>query len=268
MRSRFLAELTTPEIEEYLSKGAGTALLPVGSVEMHGPHQPVGTDTLIAQAFALKLAEAADGLVLPEVAYTWAGATDGFAGTISLEPELAMRTVEAVAVKVFRMGFARMVVLSVHAPNQHGLFFAVRRVFETHGLPVVFVDPFQGRHDDTRDIFEGPYAASAEASMVLAALHVLGRGELYSEARMAYEDQAPPAPEGLAEIGRIGTVGYFMQDPRQHACPSKHVSLAKGLEFIDKQVRHIASILAPLDRYTQAAAAQGNRGWWRPDTER
>lgn len=49
MRSRFLLELTTPEVEEYLSNGDRTAILPVGSVEMHGPHQPIGTDTLIPE---------------------------------------------------------------------------------------------------------------------------------------------------------------------------------------------------------------------------
>jgi creatinine amidohydrolase/Fe(II)-dependent formamide hydrolase-like protein len=58
-------ELTTPEVEQYLAGGGKTALLPVGSVEMHGPHQPIGTDTLIAKAFALRIAEQADGLVIP-----------------------------------------------------------------------------------------------------------------------------------------------------------------------------------------------------------
>ena len=114
MRSRFLAELTTPEVESYLARGGRTALLPVGSVEMHGPHQPIGTDTLIAKAFALRLAEEADGLVLPEIHYTWAGSTDGFAGTVSIEPELVQKTVEAIALKVFRMGLRRLLVLSVH----------------------------------------------------------------------------------------------------------------------------------------------------------
>jgi creatinine amidohydrolase/Fe(II)-dependent formamide hydrolase-like protein len=47
MRSRFLLELTTPEVETYLAQGGKTTLLPVGRVEMHGPHQPIGTDSII-----------------------------------------------------------------------------------------------------------------------------------------------------------------------------------------------------------------------------
>ena len=57
MRSRLLLELTTPEVEAYLAQGGKTALLPVGCVEMHGPHQPIGTDSIVAKAFALRIAD-------------------------------------------------------------------------------------------------------------------------------------------------------------------------------------------------------------------
>lgn len=100
MRSRFLCELTTPEVESYFkssaSRGGASALLPVGCVEMHGPHLPLGTDTLVAKALALKIAEKADAIVLPEVHYTWSGATDGFAGTISIPQEMGGQLVECV----------------------------------------------------------------------------------------------------------------------------------------------------------------------------
>ena len=75
MRSRFLLELTTPEVEAYLAEGGTTALLPVGCVEMHGPHQPIGTDSIVAKAFALRIAQAANGIVLPTIHYTWPGST-------------------------------------------------------------------------------------------------------------------------------------------------------------------------------------------------
>ena len=108
MRSRFLLELTTPEVEAYLAEGGTTALLPVGCVEMHGPHMPIGTDSIVAKAFALRIAEAANGIVLPGVHYTWAGSTDGFAGTLAVEPELVYKTVESIALKAWRMGLRRV----------------------------------------------------------------------------------------------------------------------------------------------------------------
>lgn len=263
MRSRFLLELTTPELEAYFRQGGKTAFLPVGSVEMHGPHQPLGTDTLVAKAFALRLAEASDGVVLPEVHYTWAGSTDGFAGTISVEPGLVQQTVEQVALKAVRMGFRRLLMLSIHHGNHYPLFLFARQVYEKYLIPAVYIDCFHPLSKEAEAIFAGEYAQSKEASVVLAALHILGRPDLYSEQEMRYADQAPPWPDSFRRISRVGTVGRFMQDPRHHACPSEFVSLDRGLAFIEKQVQDILPILPEIDAYIEDSQAQQNKGWWR-----
>jgi creatinine amidohydrolase len=265
MRSRFLMECTTPEVDEYLARGGRTALLPVGSVEMHGPHQPLGTDSLVATAFALRLAEAADGVVLPEVHYTWAGSTDGFAGTLSVEADLVQKIVEGIALKVFRMGLRHLLVLSIHAGNRSPLYLAARQIYEKHHIPLVYIDPYEPLGEDAGSIFAGEYQGAKEASLVLASLHILGKPDLYSEKEMRYDDQAPPFPSSFRAITRVGVVGYFMQDPRQHACPSVHVSLERGLDFMAKQVKHIVPILEHIDEYSEVTEAQRNKGWWKND---
>ena len=63
-----LLELTTPDVEKYLAEGGDLALLPIGPTEMHGPHLPLGTDLFDACAVALRVAEAANGIILPS---TW-----------------------------------------------------------------------------------------------------------------------------------------------------------------------------------------------------
>ena len=98
--------------------------------------------------------------------------------------------------------------------------------------------------------------------MVLAALRILGKNGLYSESEMRYHEEEPPWPDSLGSIGKVGTVGYFMQDPRQHACPSEHVSLERGLRFIESQVQAILPAVAQIDAYAQDAEGQGNKGWW------
>ncbi len=262
MKSRFLMELTTPEIAAFLGEGSRIAFLPVGTVEMHGPHQPVGTDTIIAKAFALSIAEQADGLVLPEFHYSWAGSTDGFAGTISMEIGLEQAVVEAIALRSFRMGFGKVVLVSVHSPNNHVLYLSARTFYEKHHKPLFFIDPYRPIDEASSRIFEGDYARSKEASLVLASLEVLGQPGLYTEEAMRYEDKAPPFPASFERLDRIGGIGYFMQDPRQHACPSPFVSLPKGREFLERQSRLIAAALPDLDEYAAEAGRQKNQGWW------
>ena len=85
---------------------------------------------------------------------------------------------------------------------------------------------------------------------------------------MRYDDQPPPRSEAFRQISKVGAVGSFMQDPRHHACPSRYVSLERGLEFIDRQVRTIAPTLAHIDEYVRDTEEQGNKGWWRPEGTR
>jgi creatinine amidohydrolase len=79
-----LDRLRSPELRD----GAATLVVPVGSVEQHGPHLPLGTDTTIAAAVAERL----PGLLAPPVAFGASGEHEGFAGTVSIGTE-ALRTV-------------------------------------------------------------------------------------------------------------------------------------------------------------------------------
>jgi creatinine amidohydrolase len=65
--------------------GKGILALPLGSLEQHGPHLPLDTDTRIAQALAAGLADRlADVVVAPPVAYGASGEHAAFPGTLLL----------------------------------------------------------------------------------------------------------------------------------------------------------------------------------------
>ena len=261
LRSRFLEELTTPEVEAYFKRGGRTALIPVGSVEMHGPHLPIGTDTAIARAFGLRLAAETDGIVFPDVPYSWAGATEGFAGTVSIPPEKLMELVTLVAIKAWKMGFRRIVFVSAHAPNDEAMFFCVRRLYETHGIAAQHLNPWRAHSPQAAQIFAGKWSEGQEASLLLASLDVLGKPDLYPEKELAYDDPAPPLP--VYHMGFKGVTGFFYQDMRHHVAPTRHTSKARGLEFFDAQMKPLAASIKALDKYARLARRQKNQGWFR-----
>ena len=63
-----LADMTWKEVESYLATG-DALIVPLGTCEQHGPHLPLATDTLIAEAFAERIAEATGVPLAPTVAY-------------------------------------------------------------------------------------------------------------------------------------------------------------------------------------------------------
>ena len=63
-----LAEMTWPEVDEPIGRGAGV-FLPVGATEQHGYHLPLATDVLLPTELALAVADEHDFLVAPPVSY-------------------------------------------------------------------------------------------------------------------------------------------------------------------------------------------------------
>lgn len=77
--TRLLVEKVWPEIS-----GAPLVLVPLGSTEQHGPHLPFSTDSVIATAVAVALADRVDAVVAPTVVYGASGEHQSFPGTASI----------------------------------------------------------------------------------------------------------------------------------------------------------------------------------------
>lgn len=109
-----LGERTWPELD---GPAPRTVLVPVGSLEQHGPHLPLDTDTRIAAAVARRAADGDPTLLLaPPLAYGASGEHEGFPGTLSIGHE-ALR---AVLVELGRSAGAwasRLVYVNGHGGN-------------------------------------------------------------------------------------------------------------------------------------------------------
>jgi mycofactocin precursor peptide peptidase len=114
-----LGERVWPEID-----GRPTLLVPVGSVEQHGPHLPLDTDTRIAAAVAARAATGAL-LVAPPVAYGASGEHEGFAGTASIGHE-ALRLLLVELGRSASRWAGRLVFVNGHGGNVSSLVEAVR----------------------------------------------------------------------------------------------------------------------------------------------
>lgn len=120
-----LGAATWPEVE---ATGRGHVLaVPLGSLEQHGPHLPLDTDTRIAVALALRLAATLPGVAVgPALPYGASGEHAGFPGTLLLGHEVLAEVVVEL-VRSARTSFAGVVVISGHGGNGEGLALAEKR---------------------------------------------------------------------------------------------------------------------------------------------
>ena len=112
-------ELTGEEIDA-LARSNTILLLPVGSIEQHGPHLPVDTDTLTAVHIAKKLAVAyakMKWIIAPPLRYTYAKPSRVFPGTVSIDGQTLIKLTRDTMRCFIDMGFQKILVINAHMEN-------------------------------------------------------------------------------------------------------------------------------------------------------
>jgi creatinine amidohydrolase len=114
----WLDELSTTEAKKAAEKGT-VIIFPIGSVEEHGTHLPLCTDSLQSEHIALEVAKKTGCLVSPAFRYGICNAGRNFPGTISITFEALHFITRDVISELVRNGFNRIIVLSGHAGSTH-----------------------------------------------------------------------------------------------------------------------------------------------------
>ncbi|HIE50167.1 MAG TPA: creatininase family protein [Armatimonadetes bacterium] len=254
MRKVFLDELTWREAAEALEREA-PVFLPTGPIEGHGPHVPLGCDYYVATAVAKLLAEKCEGIVLPPLTYNFTGATSTFRGAVSIPIDVQVAMLKAIVRALWRQGFRRIFILSIHGPNGIPIGTAVRTLFEEENIPVLYLNPWTQVNDaalrERIPNFDGAYK---EAMLAYAAAKVLGKGHVIPDLT-ALTDVEPPAGKELAEplrkIQPYGMVGYHYTHELQHVPPRAGIDVDLGLQVLNEVAEKLRPVVDALGEYVR-----------------
>ncbi len=119
-----LAKIAFPEVARLGQSGKALVILPVGVVEEHGAHLPLGLDSFAAEIYAASAAphleqNGYEVVVAPTISYGVARAAIDFPGTLSLEPETLRSMIVDIGTSLARHGLKRLVVLNGHRDMHH-----------------------------------------------------------------------------------------------------------------------------------------------------
>ena len=138
MRTRIFGKMLNSEVQDYLQRN-DIIIVPVGTTEMHGGF-PLDCETVISEAYALKMAESCDGLVLTGLPYFYAGATASGRGTVQVSIRQGIDYLGAIARSLLRLGFKRQVYLSFHGPAHMTICPMIRDFYDETGVPILYMD--------------------------------------------------------------------------------------------------------------------------------
>ena len=238
MRTRYLTSLTNTEIEEYLKRN-DIIFIPVGNVEVHGGF-PTDCEYVGPLAFAQKMAEEADGLVLPNLAYFFPGGTVVGKGTVYITPSEGLPYLKAIARSLLRQGFRRQIYLTDHGPSPQTLSPLIREFFDETKDPILYIEMgtlMRKAHADFNKVLFGAYS-------------VVGRLDdiPLNVTQVMPEHPSDPGLNKLQALGPgSGAVGSYFGDPGEHGGLAKPITAEQRAQFAKEGVAMIDATLKVAD---------------------
>jgi creatinine amidohydrolase len=152
-------------------------LMPFGATEQHGPHLPVGTDSLLVEEVLRRVTpriQDLEVLVLPTLWCTKSNEHISFVSSLYLEAETLMAMVHDIAAAVSRSGFKRLVLMNWHGGNSDLLAAMGRDLRQRHQLLVFIIDIVRSFLNPMRDVSKPQvdydiHAGQYETGLMLAA---------------------------------------------------------------------------------------------------
>lgn len=243
-----IARMSSPQFAELVST-APVALIPFGATEQHGSHLAMGTDAVIAERLALRIAETSGrAVVTPTVSVGFSGHHRQFPGTLSSRVSTLSAQLEDLVTSLIGHGIRRFLLVNGHGGNLAFLPAWMSETQARHEVRIAVAHWSLLGKDVVTRIARSPltgHACEVETSLALALAPELLVGSLPGESELI--PPAHPLLRGQAIPER--EVGIFMSRDFRELTPSGALgnpSLADatlGQELLDAVVTRAAELV-------------------------
>jgi len=128
-----LAEMSWTAVKEAIGNDPNLrVILPIGSVEQHGPHLPLSTDSVIAEHIAARVASQVPCILFPTLQIGYSLEHVGFPGTVSFTSQTFSTMIAEIAENLFESGFRTLIAINGHGGNRAILDSSITSIKHAH----------------------------------------------------------------------------------------------------------------------------------------
>lgn len=261
-------ELVASDWAKAIELSKGTCLLPIGILEKHGPHVPIGSDLIQAQYRSREAAKQEYVVVFPEYFYGQIYEAKNVEGVFALPPALITELLQATLDEIARNGFKKILIYSTHGGNPHWLrFFVQAQLDKVRDYVVYYYDP---KPDKDSEAFRQKYlkirktpiegdehAGESETSEMLDI-----RPDLVKMDRAATEDSSDLKRQ--AHLPNLWTaVSWYSRFPNHYAGVGSAGSAEEGKMLNEYQIKSLVKAIRDVknDQVTPKIQEENYRRW-------
>ena len=236
-------ELRAPDFTNAVDKSGSTCLIPIGVLEKHGPHLPLGTDMLDVREVALSVAKKGYTIVFPEYYFSQILEAKHQPGTIAYSPQLIWSILQETCDELARNGIKKIILVNGHGGNNSFLaYFCQAQLDKRKDYFVVLFRPESGpevaeKVKKLRKTTTGGHAGEMETSMMLV-----------SRPDLVHMDSAKEqSGEDLRRLKHLPYtytgIWWYAQYPNHYAGDGSYASREIGELLIDSQVDQLVELI-------------------------
>lgn len=258
--SRLLAELSGPAAGAILTEDS-ILVLPLGATEHHGPHLPLTTDALVADAVSTAAVQRAvdiglDVWQLPTLSITKSDEHSWAPGTLWLTPETLLSTLVDIGRSITQTPARTLVFLNAHGGNVALLNVALRELRRRFGLRTFFVPAVNAHAPSSGEGLPGELGLGIHAGYTETSIVMHLRPDLVDET--LFERNVPEHIAGFAHLGFKGkqaTFGWLSNDfgPGGVVGDPTGASAESGARLFASSVEFVVETLEEISRFDYLA---------------
>jgi len=249
-------ELTAPDFITAVERSGATCLIPIGVLEKHGPHLPLGTDLLDVRVVASRAAEKEYVVVFPEYYFGQILEAKHQPGTIAYSQELQWKLLQETCDELGRNGFKNIVLVNGHGGNNSFLpYFCQCQLAERKDYVVFFFRP----QDDPevtekvrklRKTTTGGHAGETEVSTMLVHRPDIVHPDRASQQSGENQRRMEHIPYAFTGIG------WYAMYPNHYAGDGSQASTEIGELLIGSEVDQLVTLIRTLKKDDTALRLQ------------
>lgn len=165
-----IIELSYLDVKNLINEGYRNLIIPVGTIEAHGPHLPLGTDALIPQIIAERIAGDLNALIAPTIYYGITSSLLRYTGTSTLSVSTLSEVLKDVIKSYHFHGFEKFIILNGHGGNIEAIKNALNDLWLKNKIKSIAIHWWIFARDITLEIFNEPgaHAGVDETAFILS----------------------------------------------------------------------------------------------------
>jgi creatinine amidohydrolase len=234
--------LTAPDFKEAVRKTGGLCILPLGVIEKHSGHLPLGTDMMIIHSIACLAAEKEPAIVFPPYFLTQIFEARHWPGTLAIGRTLMQDVLFNLCDEIARNGCSKIYLLNGHGGNNHFLPYFIECTLEKKKSYTPYFSGYcpDGIYQEVRKIMETDFdyhAGEIETSLMMVLYPDLVKSKNIPD--------VPGNPLGRQKLpeGVVTPVGWYADFPDHYAGDARPSSAEKGKKILSLCVDYVASVI-------------------------